>query len=170
MRICATNFLYLEFNVTLFFKKYLCCIFILFMINIVMLLAENNNIGEIGDSETERIGILVLVNGNPITLLDVLRVCGPEEARLPYMFQGRMLEEQVEKLRSEALEEVINRKLVYNDFLSMKFTLPKSYIQMYLDKIAESYNVTDQQSLKELVEAKGQSYADLKRRLTKVQL
>jgi peptidyl-prolyl cis-trans isomerase SurA len=145
----------------------LILLFLIFFLSIAYCLnmsAKNKKkISNIGDAQIERVGILALVNGKPITLLDVLRLCGPEEARLPYMFQGRMLEEQVVKLRLEALEEVINRKLIYSEFSTKKFELPISYIQMYLDKIAESYNVNDQKSLRELVEAKGQSYEDFKR-------
>ena len=144
-------------NLTVLFSA-----FILITLNYSIVAADMNNIPNIADTQVERIGILALVNGEPVTLLDVLRVCGPEEARMPYMFQGKMLEEQIEKLRMDALEEVIDRKLIYNDFKSMKFQLPKSYIQMYLDKIAESYNVNDQKSLKELVEAKGQNYDEFK--------
>jgi peptidyl-prolyl cis-trans isomerase SurA len=139
-----------------------CSISFLFMVSVINVVAENKNKFDIGDKESEHIGILALVNGSPVTLLDVLRLCGPQEVRLPYMYQGKMLEEQLAKVRLEALDEVINRKLVYGEFLSRKFTLPKSYVQMYLDKIAESYNVNDQKSLKELVESKGQNYDDFK--------
>ncbi|MCF7790736.1 MAG: peptidylprolyl isomerase [Victivallales bacterium] len=119
--------------------------------------------GITGGSNVEHIGILATVNGEPITLLDVLKICSYEEARLPYMYQGRKLDVEVKKLRMAALEKVIENKLVYTYFKSRKFDLPKNYIQMYLDKIAESYNVNDQKSLKEMLESKGRNYEEFKK-------
>ncbi|GAH30098.1 unnamed protein product, partial [marine sediment metagenome] len=37
-------------------------------------------------AKTERIGVIATVNGDPITIMDLVEVCGREEARLPYTY------------------------------------------------------------------------------------
>ena len=145
-----------------FKRKILLYLFISFSISAQAIGAEKRNIENIENTATERVGILASVDGDPITLLDVLKICGQDESRLPYMYQGEKLEEEVARVRLKALEEVINNKLVYDDFKKMKFKLPITYMQRYMDKIAESYNVNDQKSLREMLEARGQNYEEFK--------
>ena len=105
--------------------------------------------------EPERIGVLATVNGDPITVMDILEVCGSEEVRLPYIYKGAQLKEETEKLRLKVLNELIDRKLVYQEFKEKGYQLPKDFIENNLDRLMSSFNVNNRVELEKLLKKYG---------------
>lgn len=99
--------------------------FILFALMSTLLMAEKRI-----DS------ILASVNGEPISLLDVLLESGKEEARLAMIYSGQNLQHEVKKVRTLVLDDIIERKLIYADFKKKKFKIPQQYIQDMLGNLA----------------------------------
>ena len=114
--------------------------------------------------EPETVGVVATVNGSPITVLDVLEVCGLQEARLPYMFKGSQLKEQVKSLRLKALNEVIDRKLVYQEFKENGYQLPKDFEEENIDRLMSALNVKSRQELEKLLKARGTTMAEFRKK------
>jgi peptidyl-prolyl cis-trans isomerase SurA len=80
--------------------------------------------------------VLASVDGDPITLMDVQFESGREEARLSAVFSGRDLWDEVKKVRKKTLDDIIARKLIYNDYKTKTFEIPKQYFEDMLDSLA----------------------------------
>jgi peptidyl-prolyl cis-trans isomerase SurA len=117
-----------------------------------------------GSFDWNAAGPLASVNGMGITLIDVLKVCGGDEAKLPYMYEGKALQEQIYTLRLLTLEELIKQKMVFNEFLSNGYQFPLGFMQNHLDKIAVANNLNCMAQLKKMIIKRGESFADFKTR------
>ena len=114
--------------------------------------------------ETEKIGVVATVNGESITLMDVLEVCGMEEARLPSLYKGEQLKKEVRKLRLSTLNVLIDRKLVYQEFKEKGYKLPKSFVEKNLDYLVQVFNVENRQELEKELKKHGSSMAIFKKK------
>jgi peptidyl-prolyl cis-trans isomerase SurA len=115
--------------------------------------------------EPERIGVVATVNGEPVTVMDILEVCGLQESRLPHMFKGAQLKEEVKKLRLKALDEVIDRKLVYQEFKEKGYQLPKEFVEENMDHLMQNFNVNNRQELEKLLKARGSTMAEFREKV-----
>ena len=88
--------------------------------------------------ETRVDSVLASVNGEPITLLDVLIESGREEMRLASMFSGARLYSEIAKLRKQVIDEIIVRKLVYGSYKEKPFPIEEQYIENLMDSLAVS--------------------------------
>ncbi len=88
--------------------------------------------------ETRVDSVLASVNGEPITLLDVLIESGREEMRLASMFSGARLYSEIAKLRKKVIDEIIVRKLVYDSYKEKPFPIEEQYIEDLMDSLAVS--------------------------------
>lgn len=88
--------------------------------------------------ETRVDSVLASVNGEPITLLDVLIESGREEMRLASMFSGARLYSEIAKLRKQVIDEIIVRKLVYDSYKEKPFPIEEQYIENLMDSLAVS--------------------------------
>ena len=88
--------------------------------------------------ETRVDSVLASVNGEPITLLDVLIESGREEMRLASMFTGARLYSEIAKLRKQVIDEIIVRKLVYDSYKEKPFPIEEQYIENLMDSLAVS--------------------------------
>ncbi len=88
--------------------------------------------------ETRVDSVLASVNGEPITLLDVLIESGREEMRLTSMFTGARLYSEIAKLRKQVIDEIIVRKLVYSSYKEKPFPIEEQYIEDLMDSLAIS--------------------------------
>ena len=80
--------------------------------------------------------VLVSVNGQGITLLDVLMETSASEVRLANMYSGERLYSEVEKLRKQVVEEIIIRKLVFEEYKRRPFPIERQYIDRLMDQLA----------------------------------
>lgn len=112
----------------------------------------------------ENIGLLATVNGAPITLVDVLQICGEKEAQLVHMYKGKKLRKAIKKLRKKALERAINRKLVFLDFKRKGYSFPKQFIEKNFSRLLKKFDVSTRDELKEKLKDTDLSYEELKQK------
>ena len=105
--------------------------------------------------ETEKVGVVATVNGVTITVMDILEVCGWQESQLPYIYKGSQLKSEAKKLRLQALEELINRKLIYQEFNRKGYTLPKKFVEENLDRLMKSFNIKSRREFKKKLKENG---------------
>ncbi len=86
--------------------------------------------------ETRVDSVLASVNGEPITLLDVMLESGREEMRLASLFSGARLYTEIAKLRKSVIEEIITRKLVYAQYTAKPFPIENQYIESIIDMLS----------------------------------
>lgn len=106
--------------------------------------------------------ILASVNGEPISLADVLVESGRDEAKLCALYSGQDLWDETKKLRKRYLEEIINRKLIYAEFESNPFTVPQQYIEDMIDNLANEFGDGSRDGLDKKTRKFGTSMHELK--------
>ena len=77
--------------------------------------------------------VLVSVNGEPITLLDVILETGSREMELAGIYSGERLLSETRKLRMETVEQIVFRKLIYEKYKTEPFDIPRQDIENRLD-------------------------------------
>lgn len=82
--------------------------------------------------------VLASVNGEPVTLLDVMLESGHDEGRLAAMFTGERLYSETEKLRRKIVDEIVVRKLIFNEYKTNPFEIKKQHIEDVVDSIAQT--------------------------------
>lgn len=107
--------------------------------------------------ETKRDSILASVNGDPITLLDIILESNADEARLAAMYTGTELIRKIEEVRSALLESLIQRKLIYASYKGNPFEIPKQHIEDAIDSLAILMGDGTRESLERRVKSYGSS-------------
>ena len=82
--------------------------------------------------------VLVSVNGEPITLLDVILETGGREKELAGIYSGERLFSETRKLREETVEQIVTRKLIYEKYKAQPFDIPRQEIANLLDEFVRS--------------------------------
>lgn len=118
-----------------------CCAGLFVVTSLPLWSAESVPAGEKKASAVKEIqqdSVLVSVNGQPITLLDVLMETSSAEVRLANMYSGERLYSETEKLRKQVVEDIIIRKLVYEEYKRRPFPIERQYIDRLMDRLAET--------------------------------
>ena len=113
---------------------------------------------------TRRDSILASVNGESITLLDVMLESNAEEAKLASMFTGEDLVRKIEEVRRKILEDLINRKLVYATYKKKPFDIPKQNIEDMIDSLARVMGDGTRESLERRLLSLGSNMDELRRK------
>ena len=82
---------------------------------------------------TRKDSVLVSVNGEPITLLDVILENGTQEKELAGVYSGERLVDKTFDLRNETVDRIICRKLVYEKYKADPFDIPRQEVENLLD-------------------------------------
>ena len=82
---------------------------------------------------TRKDSVLVTVNGEPITLLDVILENGTQEKELAGVYSGERLVDKTFDLRNETVDRIICRKLVYEKYKADPFDIPRQEVENLLD-------------------------------------
>lgn len=112
--------------------------------------------------ETKVDSILASVNGEPVTLLDIILESGREEIRLASMFSGERLYAETTKLRKRIVEEIVTRKLVYDSYKAKPFPIEPQYIEDLVDSLAASMGDGSRESLSKKAKELGTSMEELR--------
>ena len=137
--------------------KYFLFITILFFC--VFLSGQEKNI--LG-TETKKDSILASVNGESITLQDVILESNAEEARLAAMYTGTDLVRKIEEVRRKVLDDLINRKLIYAAYLKQPFAIPGQHVEDMVDSFAGVMGDGTRKSLEERLKSYGSDLDELK--------
>lgn len=129
-------------------KKFLVCLFFLLLLPIV--------------AKDETIGILATVNGNPVTLADVMELTYAKEEELSLLYNGEVLQKELLKLRKEALETVIERRLFYDEFKKNEYKLPRDLIESNTDILLKTFNVASRHELEHMLREEGKNMGEFK--------
>lgn len=85
-------------------------------------------------------GIAALVNGEVITLSQVRSVVGPRYRLLRSQYSGEELEKQLRAAHDSALQDLIDRELIVQNFKKENFSLPDYFVEQRMnDIIRESF-------------------------------
>jgi len=114
------------------------------------------------DSKMAKDILMATVNGKPVTLSDVRSDTIPEERKLPLLYSGKQLKEEIAKLRHNALMYIIDRKLVYEQFKKRGYKVPKQIIEKMLDKLAAKLAGGNRKLLESRARNSGVSIEDLR--------
>lgn len=87
---------------------------------------------------TEMDSILASVNGEAISLADVLPLTAQREFQLSAGYSGKLLENEIQKLRRRAVDQLIERKLLQLEYSKQSFRISNRDIEIELDRIAEN--------------------------------
>ena len=106
--------------------------------------------------------ILATVNGKAVTLGEVLSESSSSEALAKaYAEQGKVSEE-IAKLRKDAVDRIIDRKLLIDEFNRLKLVLPQKYVESMLDDLAENLNCRSRSELAAKARAMNSSIEELR--------
>ena len=82
--------------------------------------------------------VLVSVNGEPVTLLDVILDTGSREKELAGIYSGERLLSETRKLRMETVEQIVFRKLIYEKYKTEPFDIPRQEVENLLDEFVRT--------------------------------
>ena len=114
--------------------------------------------------ETRVDSVLASVNGEPITLLDVMLESSREELRLASLYSGARLYSEISQLRKRITEDIIIRKLIYAKYQEKPFPIDNQYIERMLDHLAMSIGGGSRDTLVKKAEALGTTLEELKKK------
>ena len=99
--------------------------------------------------------VVVSVNGEPITLLDVILETGSRERELAGIFSGQRLSNETLELRMETIDQIVFRKLVYEKYKANPFDIPRQEIENLLDEFVRITGAESRASLEKSLQPFG---------------
>jgi hypothetical protein len=106
-------------------------------------------------ADTRIDSVLVSVNGEPITLLDVILETGSREREFAGIFSGERLKSETRELRRETVDQIVFRKLVYEKYKANPFDIPRQEIENLLDEFVRTTGAESRASLEKSLEPFG---------------
>ena len=113
----------------------------------------------------ERNAILAVVEGKPITVEDVLPMTRAREYQAAAALSGPALAEAVRKLRAEAVESMIDRRLIVADYEAGTFRLTANDIEHEVDAAAERAGCRSRRDLIRRLRETGSDLAKFRREI-----
>ncbi len=107
--------------------------------------------------------LLATIDGEPVTLMDVVMESGPAERELAGLYTGERLTSETEKLRRSVLEKIIDRKLVYKEYQNDPFIITRQMVETALDHYAKSFG--GRKALEDRLASEGVTMASLKKQI-----
>jgi peptidyl-prolyl cis-trans isomerase SurA len=100
-------------------------------------------------------GVAAVVNGEVITFSQVQEVSGPRERTLREQYTGVELVEKIKEARLAALNDLIDRQLILQEFKKKKFTIPEYVIEDQVQNIIREEFAGDRQAFLRTLNAQG---------------
>ncbi|MBO5960071.1 MAG: SurA N-terminal domain-containing protein, partial [Lentisphaeria bacterium] len=138
-------------------------LFLIFSAGIFAVAAEPENGRALRGSSIN--SVLASINGQPVTLLDVVLETAPLERELAAIHTGDRLNREIEKLRRAALEDIITRRLICREYDAEPFQIPDQMIENMLDEHAKAVGGLTRKELENQLKQSGMSVADLRKKI-----
>ena len=123
-----------------------------------------------GKERGELNSILGSVNGSPISLQDVLPLTRAEEYRAFSTRSGDSLKKRIIEIRREAVDELIDRKLIIEDYGGKKFELTERDIENAVDEVAQRAGVRSRSEFLRLLRQQGSSIEEVRKNVRDVMI
>lgn len=108
-------------------------------------------------------GIAAIVNGEVITYSQVRGVMGPRERLLRSQYRGEELQKQLEKARKEALQDLIDRQLIVQQFRKDQLSLPDYFVEQRVNEIIRENFGGDRNAFVRTLQAQNYSLSEFKK-------
>ncbi len=100
-------------------------------------------------------GVAALVNKDVITFSQVREVVAPRERTLRSQYNGQELADKIREARRGALQELIDRQLIIQEFKSKEFSIPPRFVDDRVDTIIREEFGGDRQAFIRTLQAQG---------------
>src|ERR1700737_412810 len=100
-------------------------------------------------------GVAAVVNGDVITFSQVQEVSSPRERTLREQSTGQELIEKIKEARLAALNDLIDRQLILQEFKKKQFTIPEYVIEDQVQNIIRDEFAGDRQTFLRTLNAQG---------------
>ena len=100
-------------------------------------------------------GIAALVNGEPITFSEVRELDAPRERSLRGNYSGQELMDKLREARKGALQDLIDRQLILQEFKKKEFSIPPSLVEDRVNTIIREEFGGDRQAFIRTLMAQG---------------
>ena len=107
-------------------------------------------------------GIAALVNGEPITFSEVRELDAPRERSLRSSYSGQDLADKLREARKGALQDLIDRQLILQEFKKKEFSIPPSLIEDRVNTIIREEFGGDRQAFVRTLQAQGYTMTKFK--------
>ncbi len=100
-------------------------------------------------------GVAALVNKDVITFSQVRDVVAPRERTLRSQYNGQELADKIREARRGALQELIDRQLIIQEFKKKEFAIPQRFVDERVDTIIREEFGGDRQAFIRTLQAQG---------------
>src|SRR5246127_2327042 len=100
-------------------------------------------------------GVAAIVNGDVITFSQVQEVSGPRERTLREQYTGQELIEKIKEARLSALNDLIDRQLIVQEFKKKQYSMPEYVVDDQIQNIIKDDFAGDRQSFLRTLNAQG---------------
>jgi parvulin-like peptidyl-prolyl isomerase len=100
-------------------------------------------------------GVAAVVNGDVITFSQVQEVSGPRERTLREQFTGQELIDKIKEARLAALNDLIDRQLIVQEFKKKQFNIPDYVVDDQIANIIKDDFAGDRQAFLRTLNAQG---------------
>ncbi len=118
-----------------------------------------------GAEKQELDSVLAAVNGDPVTLGELLPALREAEFRLGNTFSGKELEKRVLELRRKAVDEIIDRKLIVADFNDKKLNIPAQEVENEIDRWGRHIGCSSRKELEARLKESGTSVDAIRKKI-----
>jgi len=101
------------------------------------------------DGQSEMNSILASVNGEPVSLGDVLPATRAKEYQAFAAYSGKRFTEAIRAIRKKAVDDLIDKKLILADYKLQSYKISARDIEYELDKVAERMGCRSREDLRQ---------------------
>ena len=110
--------------------------------------------------------VLATVNGNPVFLGDILPLTRTAEYKARAALKGKELEKHIKELRTQAVNDIIDRKLLLAAYEASPFKLPDGLVDQRLDAYAVQLGCNSRQEFAARLRKEKSSVDELRKIIT----
>lgn len=107
-------------------------------------------------------GIAAVVNDQVVTFSQVRELVGAKEHAARQQFQGEALVAKIKEIRTQAINDLIDRELILQEFKKQGFKIPEYFIDERVNAIVREEFGGDRQAFVRTIEAQGFTMARFK--------
>ena len=100
-------------------------------------------------------GVAAIVNGDVITFSQVRELVGPRERAIRASMTGAVRDDKIKEARLGALNDLIDRQLILQEFKKKEYNIPEKIISDHIDQIIREEFGGDRQAFTRTLAAQG---------------